>query len=222
MAPSNNDKENPNPIIHSTSKRTSLEWRTSAVSLLGAKSIRRYGLGSNLLKRHDCTGDFNIDIESMSTGVPTAEERLVAIALSEASYSNLTKKMIGPSIDNASPCVELLHNAGFPIFKPHQLHKALKIPSFIPSGTSKQTHNPPHKRNTITCEEVFEIIRNIQDPEHPLTLEQLNVVRLELVQVVDKHTDLTESEDDAMPAAESDSEEIVRESKFSTVCIQFT
>jgi hypothetical protein len=31
-------------------------------------------------------------------------------------------------------------------------------------------------REPITPREVFELIRNINDPEHPLTLEQLNVV----------------------------------------------
>ena len=222
MAVSNEDKENPNPIIHSTSKRTSLESQKSDVSFLGSQSIRRYGLGARLPNRHELRSDYNIDIESTSTGVPTAEERLVAIALSEAAHSNSTNKMIDTSIDNTSPYVELLHNAGFPILKPNQLQKALKIPSFIPSGMSKLTHNPSPKRNPITSEEVFEIIRNIQDPEHPLTLEQLNVVRLELVQVVDKHPDLTESEDDAIPTAENDSEGRVRESKFSTVSIQFT
>jgi len=33
--------------------------------------------------------------------------------------------------------------------------------------------------------EVFELIRHINDPEHPLTLEQLRVAQLEHVQVVD-------------------------------------
>lgn len=31
-------------------------------------------------------------------------------------------------------------------------------------------------REPVTAAEVFELIRNINDPEHPLTLEQLNVV----------------------------------------------
>ena len=41
------------------------------------------------------------------------------------------------------------------------------------------------KRDAIEAGEVFDIIRNIQDPEHPLTLEQLNVVSLEHVTVKD-------------------------------------
>ncbi|KAM0728041.1 MIP18 family protein galla-2 [Formica fusca] len=34
--------------------------------------------------------------------------------------------------------------------------------------------------------EIFDIIRNINDPEHPLTLEELNVVEQDLIEVDDK------------------------------------
>merc|ERR1712008_641315 len=43
----------------------------------------------------------------------------------------------------------------------------------------------PPPRDAMEPGEVFDIIRNIQDPEHPLTLEQLNVVNLDHVVVVD-------------------------------------
>ncbi|KAJ3043421.1 Mitotic spindle-associated MMXD complex subunit MIP18 [Rhizophlyctis rosea] len=35
----------------------------------------------------------------------------------------------------------------------------------------------------IDADEVFDLIRHINDPEHPLTLEQLNVTQLDLIQV---------------------------------------
>jgi metal-sulfur cluster biosynthetic enzyme len=38
-----------------------------------------------------------------------------------------------------------------------------------------------NERDSITPMEIFNIIRNIQDPEHPLTLEQLNVVNIHSV-----------------------------------------
>lgn len=38
---------------------------------------------------------------------------------------------------------------------------------------------------TPTVEEVFNLIRGINDPEHPLSLEELNVVQLEHIQVSD-------------------------------------
>jgi metal-sulfur cluster biosynthetic enzyme len=37
----------------------------------------------------------------------------------------------------------------------------------------------------ISAEEIFDHIRNLNDPEHPLTLEQLNVVCLENIKVKD-------------------------------------
>eukprot|EP01084_Bolivina_argentea_P216490 367784_1 len=37
--------------------------------------------------------------------------------------------------------------------------------------------------NEFTEEEIFEMIRNINDPEHPLTLEQLNVVNLDNIHI---------------------------------------
>lgn len=45
------------------------------------------------------------------------------------------------------------------------------------------------ERERIDAAEVFEHIRNIQDPEHPLSLEQLNVVTLDHIQVNDNFTD---------------------------------
>lgn len=43
------------------------------------------------------------------------------------------------------------------------------------------------ERDTIDQREIFDMIRNIQDPEHPLTLEQLNVVNCSHISVTDNH-----------------------------------
>ncbi|GAB5032471.1 mitotic spindle-associated mmxd complex subunit mip18 [Nannochloropsis oceanica] len=43
-------------------------------------------------------------------------------------------------------------------------------------------------RDVFTSEEVFELVRNLNDPEHPLTLEQLKVATLENVRVDDAHS----------------------------------
>ncbi|CEO97824.1 MIP18 family-like domain-containing protein [Plasmodiophora brassicae] len=40
-------------------------------------------------------------------------------------------------------------------------------------------------RDPIDAEEIFDLIRDINDPEHPLTLEQLNVARREDISVDD-------------------------------------
>jgi len=52
------------------------------------------------------------------------------------------------------------------------------------------------KRDPITASEVFDIIRNIQDPEHPLALEQLNVVSEEHVVVHDATCNDNDENDD--------------------------
>lgn len=44
----------------------------------------------------------------------------------------------------------------------------------------------PRRREPIDRAEVFELIRHLNDPEHPLTLEQLNVAALDLIEVVDE------------------------------------
>ena len=62
-----------------------------------------------------------------------------------------------------------------PVFKPYQN-------SFSPSAGQESKEHP---RDAFDEEEVFDIVRTINDPEHPLTLEQLNVVNLEDIQVFD-------------------------------------
>lgn len=47
------------------------------------------------------------------------------------------------------------------------------------------------KRDKINANEIFDLIRNIQDPEHPLTLEQLHVVKRELILVNDDRENLS-------------------------------
>ena len=51
--------------------------------------------------------------------------------------------------------------------------------------TSENENEQPLRRDTIDADEIFEIIRNIQDPEHPLTLEQLGVVSRHQIEVED-------------------------------------
>ncbi|KAL7481503.1 hypothetical protein ACHAW6_007184 [Cyclotella cf. meneghiniana] len=222
MTPSN-DKENPNPVIHSIQKRTHLS-NSFGNPLLGSDTLRRYSLGLKLPPKSEIESCY--DIESTPTkleSAPTIEERLIAIALSEAAYPNasLSNEISVSSLSGGdlSPSLELLHNSGFPLLDPHQLRTALKIPSFIPSEMRKSPSSSCRKirRDAFTAGEVFNIIRNIQDPEHPLTLEQLNVVRLELITVVDIHPDL-----DCINETASSSENRIKKSRFSTVIVQFT
>jgi metal-sulfur cluster biosynthetic enzyme len=52
------------------------------------------------------------------------------------------------------------------------------------------------KRDRLDADEIFDIIRNIQDPEHPLTLEQLGVVSCEQIEVKDVLDSPSDAADD--------------------------
>jgi metal-sulfur cluster biosynthetic enzyme len=67
----------------------------------------------------------------------------------------------------------------------------------VASLTATKCHTKKRKayvkttvEDALTAEEVFDIIRNIQDPEHPHTLEQLGVVSLEQVELLHPESSL--------------------------------
>jgi metal-sulfur cluster biosynthetic enzyme len=67
------------------------------------------------------------------------------------------------------------------------LRSILSSEKLIISSTSSTTSSLTNNiRDPIDKEEVFELIRHLNDPEHPLTLEQLNVASLDLIEVVDE------------------------------------
>lgn len=77
------------------------------------------------------------------------------------------------SLENPNP---VIHQARDPSDnRLEQLKKQLENLDFIESGYLDSAD--------IDAEEIFDIIRNINDPEHPLTLEQLNVLQLHHIQV---------------------------------------
>lgn len=49
--------------------------------------------------------------------------------------------------------------------------------------TKKLSFRDENVEDPIDAWEIFDLIRDINDPEHPYTLEQLNVVQEELIQV---------------------------------------
>ena len=214
--------ENPNPTIHTTYKR-SFPSRSSKAPLLGSVSIHRYHLGgSPSQSTSEWEAVSNDEDVLFQWGSITAEERSVALALSAAAYptANVSNHLpiTQSSADSESPKLGLLQQAGFALFHPHRIQKqcrAICYPSYAPSTHTKGIVAGELKRDTITPNEVFQIIRNIQDPEHPLTLEQLNVVRIELVQVVDLKGENIDGE------CQSYSNGSLLK-KFSTVHVQFT
>jgi len=75
------------------------------------------------------------------------------------------------------------------------------------------------ERDTIDQREVFDMIRNIQDPEHPLTLEQLNVVNCSHISVTDNHV-LSNVVDDANN--NDNDQDTNQETMHSLVDVKFT
>jgi hypothetical protein len=89
--------------------------------------------------------------------------------------------------------VALLQNAGLII--PDSTNSTLKYPHFHVACASEpappleelEASVPvPVARDSLDAEEVFDIIRNIQDPEHPHSLQELGVVLLEQIEVHDQ------------------------------------
>jgi metal-sulfur cluster biosynthetic enzyme len=93
--------------------------------------------------------------------------------------------------------VSLLRTVGLVIpDDPLQIAAAFRTPLFVPSRIPVQTNaaaaaaaaaakeqSSSSQRDPIDADEIFEIIRNIQDPEHPLTLEQLAVVSRSQIEI---------------------------------------
>ena len=249
-------KENPNPIIHSTNKHSHASNIPAAAPLIGSAAIRRYLLGSTpspsnsqQLNIIDPTTEWDIDYDTASIsqlGSITAEDRSVALALSAAAHTTTTDNNENKTSSSTVSKLDILQQAGFALYNPKTIHKqckAIRYPSFTPSKhktkiniestewqtlqTEEKKKEEEEKRDTITPNEIFDIVRNIQDPEHPLTLQQLNVVRLELIKVVDLKGDnssIDSDNDDVTMEEEGSSSQMnghIRK-KFSTVHVQFT
>ena len=164
-------KENANPTVRSVNnkershaRRTPLDW-----SQLGS------------FTRTNDTAD--------ASWVPTTpEDKAILQALMDVSKSTHGKG------------VALLENVGLSLPRSSSLH-GMTYPTIVLSEETKtETPSQPSStpdslniyRDKIDAEEVFDIIRNIQDPEHPHTLEQLAVVSLEQVLVKDDEQSIVE------------------------------
>lgn len=104
--------------------------------------------------------------------------------------------------------VSLLRNIGMVIPEdPSRIASVYREPLFLPSrprtlasasakttpaATADSTSVPEAapSRDPIEADEIFEIVKNVQDPEHPLTLEQLGVVSREQISVGENSVDV--------------------------------
>ncbi|KAL7473060.1 hypothetical protein ACHAXS_013430 [Conticribra weissflogii] len=218
-------KENPNPVIHTAQTRS---YGALSSQSIGSSAIARFNLDSSA-HQYEQSARFSAAKVTQLSPPPTAVERSVALALADAAHPN----EVSPNKDHSkSSCdLNLLKQAGFVIFHPKHIQqqcKVLRYTSFVPSLSSQSSvegttavNKDERKRDKITAQEVFDIIRNIQDPEHPLTLEQLNVVRLELIEVVDLSGEYEYGDDEMEICCSAINGEMYHK-KFSTVNIHFT
>jgi hypothetical protein len=165
-------KENANPTIVSVDK--------------GRSSARRAPFDWSQLGTFEKTGN---------DWIPTsAEDGAIYRALVDSAKATNGKN------------VTLLQNAG--LFIPTDAaSETFNVPSFafsnyeeeeskIDTSSSKDDKEKEFSRDKMSAEEIFDIIRTIQDPEHPNTLEELGVVSLEHVEVIDDES----SHDDGGPS----------------------
>jgi hypothetical protein len=154
-------KENENPTIRSTER--------------GRSSAKRQPLQWSQL------GSFEQQSHSEDASwIPTsAEDKAILNALMDVKRAKVTG-------------VSLMENAGLkiPLAKDPVVHYPVFQVTESRTRDDIENKQQPSKieRDLLTAEEVFDIIRNIQDPEHPHTLEQLGVVNLEHIKVVDEGT----------------------------------
>ena len=149
-------KENENPTIIETNKERS--------------HARRTPFGWSQM------GDFKKAEDGSDNWLPTtSEDRAILRALVDVSKATNGRG------------VALLNNVGLSI--PSSTDDALRYPLFQASEEETKSDAPLTRgvsRDKIDAEEVFDIIRNIQDPEHPNTLEELGVVSVGQVEVTDE------------------------------------
>lgn len=197
-------KENANPTVHAVRtsgkySRILLRQNELPCSFLGHKSMSKYSKAVvNNSASTKCFFDDGSSTNDAYSASQSVNERSVYMALQDIVQcrkvnhleTNTRKKF--PEINttngtstSATP-LSVLQEAGF--FIDPNLH--FTLPMFQPltngianndrKSTQAITHDP------FDEEEVFDMIRSINDPEHPLTLEQLNVVNLQDIKVVDQ------------------------------------
>jgi hypothetical protein len=182
-------KENANPTVHAVRRRRLVQ--TAPQQLLGYESLQPFMHPS---KQHQQQSSDELHVGGSLTTTTDATARAVLMALSDiAAYKKSNNQNEGNSNSNkpntGPKLLKILSDAGFHITpKPELL--GFQSPVFVPADRGSRaepmvTDSTKVERDAVNEEEVFDMIRTINDPEHPLTLEQLNVVSADDIIVVD-------------------------------------
>ena len=233
-------KDNANPTVLSVPASRRRGRRNQVRTPLGQDYVARYNFRDFTVD--DCDGrgggwggsdDDDDDDDGGGTAPPfglgmslaaTASERSAHLALSAAA-----------AVPSAGPDpVGILRAGGFVLPTAATARRgALDQPAFVPAVSPGSTDGsggggagsvPPASavgsRDGIDAEEVFEMIRNVRDPEHPLSLEQLGVVRMDHVSVVDAKSGRDRGEEGGERGGSPSPSR--RPKSFSLVDIRFT
>lgn len=201
-------KENANPVIHEVDKELKHRKRQKP---LGWSIVDKFKFtnGENddedkawMLDCDDNDGDH---VEDWSL-IRTAEDHAIYHALADASAATNGKG------------VAMLRSIGF-VFPTTTATIGTQLLAFVPSDlpASWKERIPRNQRDAVDAEEIFDIIRNIQDPEHPLTLEQLGVVSRNQIQVYDHAYELLQQQ-----TSSANQQPSLPNENYSTVDVRFT
>jgi metal-sulfur cluster biosynthetic enzyme len=160
--------DNANPIIHQVQPHPTAAGRDGAKGSGAAEFTSAKGLS-------DITGFDGSQLPFLAS----------AVVFSPSTFSSLST--VAPSLDALFPAAPLPSDdreavLSFP--SPSFFPSLSSLPSMLPSSPS------PPSRDAWDALEVFDLIRSINDPEHPLTLEQLNVLQLPLLRVDDEGSEV--------------------------------
>ena len=170
-------KDNENPTIYSVTNSRDKEFYNKLIAKQSLSRLNFNPIGLNTLD---------------PTCIPTSIERSVQLAITsieknkgEKEYDSLSLLRISGMLPESesvedSPITEEKKKMELPSI----YDQCYFLPAKDPISASPCSPEEPN-RDPIEPEEIFDIIRNIQDPEHPLTLEQLNVVNLDHIAVKD-------------------------------------
>jgi len=219
-------KENANPTVYSIENTTRFE--TSEDILIGTKFIRRFNCYEN--ERRSCRASLDVHDSTPLFGyINTAEERSVYLALKNSCSLYEQQQQNPLNEEPTNDPVSIIRQVGMFNSNP-ALNSSLRV-TFKPSVIRHIDNERDHKecrrsdsdnnydtkrRDVVVKDEIFDIIRNIQDPEHPLTLEQLNVVNRDHIEVIDAFANKNTICDNNLPI----NGDIAQ--TYSTVDVRFT
>ena len=204
-------KENANPTIHAVRRRKTS--RLSQETSVGHAELQKYSRKAVTASTSSAWFVSN-DESDWSSSLQSTVERSVLIALQDIAIhshigdsATVSQKSSTKQKQKSEPeNLQILKIAGFFVDPTANLNftKPLFIPYkyAIPQSTIKKSKE--NQRDPFDDGEIFDMIRTINDPEHPLSLEQLNVVNLEDIKVFDalSDNDLMKSEGTLLSAVE--------------------